>query len=353
LARIATDSGAHPGVRTLVAGTRADLGEALMSPWPWFTSLCRRPATHVRSEPHFCADALAAANAWDRALERNEPFDLVFSVLKPGSPGNGALPDTTRRETGLASGLGLFAKIAASGVGARLVAVADRPEAWGASGVFTALARVLFDADVLDRSRRDTWGRPLVIPRWLPTRRPPLVASPFDDDVDHAIRAAAASFDARAQALVAALSEIDSLKQRGNLSKPIGHAPQWLRTLVKVEYQPQRLLQVAQAAKKPGGRAPKALALANLGEPGLVNLAQSRNSLVRYVAQTFDVMGALASDWLGPYDAWETLGERPPSQFWEVPATKAARAFIDSMFGCLVFEDLDPAWPPGPPRPRT
>jgi hypothetical protein len=284
-------------LRTLVAGSRVELADTLLRPWPWFADLCTRQATYA--EPDFRSDARMAAAAWDRSVAQGQPYDLVFSVLEPGNPASGILPDTSRRESLLASGLGLFAWVRShAGTSARLVAVAQRPETWGAQGVYAALARSILGADVLDTTQRDSLGRPLLIPSWLglesPRRDCPM--SLFEEDLDDLIAAMAMSFDAHARSLVEVFREIDQLRHRGNLSKPISHTPQWLRTLAKVEYEPQLLALVARAARDPALARHERLLALDLAMPTRVGLANSPHSLVKYLARTFDLMADLAAE---------------------------------------------------------
>ncbi|MDR1634148.1 MAG: hypothetical protein LBS27_04355 [Bifidobacteriaceae bacterium] len=338
-------------LRCLVAGNGADLAGALVRPWPWFADLCVREA--IYAEPVYLADATAAARAWADANQAGEPFDLVMAVLEPGNGAASWLPDTSRREPRLCSGLGLFAWIRRhGGADTRLVALTDQTNGWGAQSLYAALARLLVDADVVDLTRRDTAGRPLLIPNAYPEAAfepaAPGPLAPFDADLDASVLAASMDFDARAQALARALDSIAAISYRGSLSKSIGHPFQWLRTLAKVEYDPQVLALVAKSLAEPAAATPNSLAALNLTLPTRANLARSRHTLARYIARTFDISSDLASHWLAPFDGWGELGDPPPPRFWSLPLTKAARTFIDVAFPILVFEDIDPAWPPRP-----
>jgi hypothetical protein len=182
--------------------------------------------------------------------------------------------------------------------------------------------------------------------------RPPGAANPgpapHDFDSDAIIMAATADFADRAEALAATLMRLGALQFRGQLSLPIGHPIQWLRTLVKAEYEPVVLESLARmgGAGRPGAGAGlgKGLARLNLSWPARVNLPASRHTIARFIGATFDVMSTLAADWLSPYDAWPELGAQPAHRFWNSPVTKAARAFIDAAFPVLVFEDFDASW---------
>jgi hypothetical protein len=251
--------------------------------------------------------------------------------------------------------------------------------------VYAALARLLLGADVVDVTQRDSFGRPLVVPASFPppapsqadrppgglltppnprrdgagtagtassnqkqpwgyaTRQP---AAPFDETLDDAIWEASRDFDRRARAFADALTQLAAISYRGELSKTLGHPLQWLRTLAKVEYEPQLLSLVARACENADQPLPPSLRLLNLSLPSRVNLARSRHTLARYLGETFDIMSDLAGEWLAAFGGWARLTEAPPPRFWSLPVSKAARAFIDAAFPALVFEDVDAAWPP-------
>jgi hypothetical protein len=198
--------------------------------------------------------------------------------------------------------------------------------------LYACAASSWLGADVLDTARTDpATGHALVIPSHGRMSR----------DTSTMALEAANELRIRSGTIWDTLLHIERARYRGGLSRPLEHAPQWLRSIVRCEYHPQALAAIAGQCQacvgsvQADGQGPA---------PSGAVIPRSRKTIMKHLAETFDLMVEICVEYAGADGAWPELGVNYPPSFWESPISRRARAFIDASFNFFVYEDIDPLW---------
>jgi hypothetical protein len=274
-------------------------------------------------------------DAYEHAWLNGEPFTTVAATLDPCSSGTVGFPDTSRFEPDLASGLAILARcrdVPPDQRPPRLIACVSDAQHWGAMSLYACAAHAWLGADVLDIAGiGSSNGQATLIPS---CSRAGTIISPT-------VEAAARHLHARAHIIWDTLFHIEQARYRGGLSHPIGHAPQWLRAIVRCEYRPQALALLAEANRTDAAAARMATAPDHADHAAI---PRSRKTIIKHLAETFDMMTDIAIEYFGDEGMWPEMGVNPPQAFWESPLTRRIRSFIDASFNFFVFDDIDPLW---------
>ena len=300
-----------------------------MSTFPWLPPSGPDYDDEEEWQATTCDNASDAADTWLDAYNQGVPFSLVFSPLAPNTLLDGTIIDPARREICLASGIGLFHFIRThGGTTTPLIAVVRGSSSWGAETLYAAAAHDWFGAGILDTVlRNSSTGQPLYIP------------AAIDSPLTNGEETLARQLRIRANIIWETLHSIETQRHRGNLSQPLGHALQWLRIIIKLDYKPQLLETVAAHINS------NLLTVADgMTMPMYVHLPTTRKTITKYLVETFDSMRTIAIEYVGYDRVWAEFGLTPPKQFWDSPCTRSARHFIDLAYNFLVFEDIDIPW---------
>jgi hypothetical protein len=196
--------------------------------------------------------------------------------------------------------------------------------------LYACAAHAWLDADVLDTAiTSPNTELPIIIPAASRAQR--ITSAP--------IRAAMSELNLRSRIVWETLRLIENARYRGGLSRPLGNAPQWMRAIVRYEYHPQALAAMASGTSD----ASEAI---NRAQPPVesASIPRSRKTIMKHLAETFDMMTDISAEYFGADGVWPELGVNYPTSFWESPITRQARSFIDSTFNFFVFEDIDVLW---------